>query len=95
MKVIEVHEENHGLICIAVSKKSAFQYLIKHDWITPEYDLYDEATGMWHSLREEFEKKGVEPTKENILEWAMGFADDFMFWDGSFYFYETDVYEEE
>ena len=95
MKVIAIHEENHGLIGIATTKKAAFQFLINNHWLTPAFDLYDEATGAWYTLGDVFESKGIEPTKENILAWAMEYADDAYFWDSAFYFYEEDVYEED
>lgn len=95
MQVIAIHEENHGLIGIAASRKAAFQFLINSDWLTPAFDLYDEATGAWYTLADVFESKGIEPTKENILAWAMEYADDAMFWDGTFYFSTDTVCESE
>ena len=95
MKVITIHEENHGLIGTATTMKAAFRFLIEHDWLTPTFDLYDEATGAWYTLADVFESKGIEPTKQNILAWAMEFADDAMFWDGAFYFHEDVICSEE
>lgn len=76
MQVIIIHEENHGFIGTATTMKAAFRFLIEHKWLTPEFDLYDEATGVWYTLRSVFRAKGIEPTKENILAWAMEYADD-------------------
>ena len=95
MKVITIHEENHGLIGTATTMKAAFQLLIKENRLTPAFDLYDEATGVWYTLADVFESKGIEPTKKNILAWAMEYADDPYFWDGAFYFYEEALCEEE
>ena len=95
MKVITIHEENHGFIGTATTMKAAFRFLIEHDWLTPAFDLYDEATGAWYTLADVFESKGIEPTKQNILDWAMEFADDAMFWDGAFYFHEDVICSEE
>ena len=95
MQVIVIHEENHGFIGVASSYKAAFQFLINKNWLTPAFDLYDEATGTWYTLADVFESKGIEPTKENILAWAMEYAEDVMFWDGAFYFCEEEVYEED
>ena len=95
MTIITIHEENHGFIGTATTMKAAFRFLIEHDWLTPEFDLYDEATGTWYTLRSVFEAKDIEPTKENILAWAMEYADDPMFWDGAFYFSTDTVCESE
>ena len=93
--VIVIHEENHGFIGVAATMRAAFQFLIKHDWLTIDFDLYDEATAAWYALGDVFLSKGIEPTKENILAWAMQYADDKYMWDGAFYFYEEEVNEEE
>ena len=95
MKIIIISEENHGDIGVATTMKAAFQFLIEEDWLTPAFDLYDEATGAWYTLADVFESKGIEPTKKNILAWAMEYAEDAMFWDGAFYFHEDTIYEEE
>lgn len=95
MQVITIHEENHGFIGTATTMKAAFRFLIEYDWLTPEFDLYDEATGAWYTLRSVFEAKDIEPTKENILAWAMEYADDPRFWDGAFYFNTSVLHEEE
>lgn len=95
MKVISIHEENHGFIGIATTMRAAFRYLIDHDWLTIKFDLYDEATGAWYTLEDVFKAKDIAPTKTNILEWAMEYADDPMFWDGAFYFHEEWIYSKE
>lgn len=95
MKIIIISEENHGDIGVATTKKAAFQFLIEHGWLTTKYDLYDEATGAWYTLGDVFESKGIEPTKQNILAWAMEYADDWHMWDGAFYFHEDTIHEEE
>ena len=95
MKVITIHEENHGFIGTATTMKAAFRFLIEEGWLTPAFDLYDEATGAWYTLADVFESKGIEPTKQNILAWAMEYADDAMFWDGAFYFHEDVICSKE
>ena len=95
MKIIIISEENHGEIGVATTMKAAFQFLIEHGWLTTKYDLCDEATGAWYTLGDVFESKGIEPTKQNILAWAMEYADDWRMWDGAFYFNEDTIYEEE
>ena len=49
MQVITIHEENHGFVGVAATMKAAFRFLIEHDWLTLEFDLYDEATGTWYT----------------------------------------------
>ena len=95
MKVITIYEENHGYIATATTMKAALQYIIKHDWLTPDFEFIDEATGAWYTLADVFESKGIKPTKQNILAWAMEYAEDAMFWDGAFYFHEDVIHDEE
>ena len=95
MKIIIITEENHGNIGVATTMKAAFQFLIDHGWLTTAFDLYDEATGVWYSLGDVFRSKDIEPTRQNILAWAMEYADDCRMWEGAFYFHEDTIHEEE
>ena len=95
MKVITIYEENHGYIATATTMKAALQYLIKYDWLIPDFEFIDDVTDDWISIEAYFEREGIELTKTNILAWAMGHANEAMFWDGGFYFYESVVCEEE
>lgn len=93
MKVIEVHEENHGLVCIATSVKAGFQYLIKHKWL-------DFDTEVWVSndlvkIGQLMWRENLDCTKKNLLLWCMANADSDTLWDGLFYFYGTELHEEE
>ena len=95
MKIIVIHEENHGDIGVATTMKAAFQYLIKHGWLTFGYDLYDKTTESWYTVRDIFMSKGLEETKENLLAWALENEDNWEVWDGAFYFHEDALSEEE
>ena len=95
MKIIMIHEENHGVIGTATTKKAAFQFLINRGWLNFGYDLYDKSTGDWETLGNLFEREGIEPNKKNLLDWAMKYADDWKMWDGSFYFHEEEISDEE
>jgi hypothetical protein len=96
MKVITIYEENHGFIGTATTMKAAFRFLIEHGWLTLKFNFYDEAAGAWCTLRSVFEAKCIEPTKENVVAWAVEkYADNPMFWDGAFYFSTDTVCERE
>ena len=91
MKVIEVHEENHGLVCVAQSMKGAWQYLVKHRWLTfsTEVWLFDS----WVSIESIFDDNGWEKTNEALVAWAM--SRDEEVWDGQFYFSADELIEED
>ena len=91
MKVIEVHEENHGLVCIATTRKAGWQYLVNHRWLTfgTEVWIFDS----WASIADIFDDNGWNKTNEALVEWAMNRDEEV--WDGQFYFSECDVYEED
>lgn len=95
MKIIIITEENHGDIGVATTMKAAFQFLIDHDWLTTALCFRDETTGVWSTLGDVLESKGIEPTKQNLLAWAMEYANDWSMWYGVFYFHEETLYEEE
>ena len=40
MKLVTITEENHGLIGVALNRKSAFQFLVKHNWLHFALDYY-------------------------------------------------------
>ena len=94
MKVITIHEENHGFIGIAATRKAAMQFLVNRGWLELGSEFYDEETEAWYKLRHILESMNIEPTLENIVEFGVSKFDDWRFWDGSFYFGEAEVYEE-
>lgn len=95
MKIITIHEENHGEIGVATTMKAAFQFLIKSNWLTFGYELYDKFTESWYTVRDVFMSKGLEETRENLLAWALEHKNDWEIWDGAFYFHEEILHEEE
>ena len=94
MKVITIHEENHGFIGVATTPKAAMQFLVNRGWLELGTEFYDEETEAWYELRHIFESMGIEPTLENIVDWGVSKFDDWRLWDGLFYFGETELYEE-
>lgn len=92
MQVITIHEENHGLIGVATTKKAAFQYLVDAEWITPKTEFY--INGSWVELGKIMWDAGLAVTRNNIVFWCMQNADD-EFWDGIFYFSTDNLIEED
>lgn len=50
MKVYIIHEENHGVIGVADSHKSAVQFLIDEKWITGNFEIWDEEKREYYTL---------------------------------------------
>jgi hypothetical protein len=94
MRVITIHEENHGFIGVATTPKAAMQFLVNRGWLDLGTEFYDEETETWYELRHIFESMGVEPTNENIIDWGVSKFDDWHLWDGLFYFGETELHGE-
>ena len=95
-EVVIVHEENHGMICVADSLRAAYVDLIERAWIEAgtevcvEIDSRDGYKETWKTLAEIM---GVEkPTKQQILEFLMTVDED-SFWDGCFYLSRHSVAE--
>ena len=92
MKVINVSEECHGLVCVAQSMKAAYQFLVKHRYLTFNTDI--EIADNWMTVGEFFDERGWEKTDDNLIMWAWTRTEP-EFWDGMFYFDAADVYEED
>ena len=90
MKVITIHEENHGFIGVASSMKAAWQFIVNKGWL----GFWDNAYifDNWVGINELFDQNGWNKTNENLIEWAMNRGEEA--WDGLFYFGETELYEE-
>lgn len=86
--VYTISEDNHGLIGIADSKKAAFSFLVKNDWL-----IADTPCGYsWDDDRTLAE--GI--TEENFLDWAVFKLENTDFWENSgFYVYAQELYTEE
>ena len=88
MTVVEIWEENHGLICIANNYYNAIKYLLAANWLTEDYDLFDTDTEKWKTISEVLGEDW-----KNILlnEWDLSiFNEQF---DGGFHLERTTVYE--
>lgn len=94
MKIITIHEENHGLIGCATSMRAAFQYLIRTKWLTFNYSI-ETVDHKWVSLEEAFIAWNIERTPETLLQWCLDNAEEYDIWESSFYFDEEELYEEE
>ena len=87
MKVIVIHEENHGFIGIAKNMDSAFRFLIEEGWID---DLWDNMKQTYVSPKKLYYRYNVDNLFDLLK--AMYRADDNAF-DGLFYFAEETVFE--
>lgn len=94
MKVITIHEENHGFLGVATTPKAAIQFLVNRGWLELGTEFYDEETEAWYELRHIFESMGIEPTHDNIIDWGVSKFEDWRLWDGLFYFGETELHGE-
>lgn len=90
MKVITIHEENHGFIGVATSMKAAWQFIVNKGWLGFWDDVY--VFDSWVGISEIFDQNGWHKTNENLVEWAMNRGEDD--WDGLFYFGAAELYEE-
>jgi hypothetical protein len=78
-KVIIIHEENHGVIGVAVDYKSAIRWLIQTDWINAGTDF--RVDKKWQTVEQLFGERW----RERLVE------QDEEFFEGSFYFDERDL----
>ena len=77
--VIIIHEENHGVIGVAIDRESAIHWLIQTDWINEGTDF--RVNQKWQSVEQLFGERW----RERLIE------QDDEFFEGSFYFYERDL----
>ena len=85
MTVIEIHEDNHGLIGIAKDYKSVLNSLLNNHWI-------EDSTEIWagDSYYQRLDEKLGEDWFDKMCSWDIENFNDF--WDGSFMLTETEVY---
>lgn len=53
MKVIVMHEDNHGMVGLAETFQDAVKYLIKHKWLDEKFEVWqpnDETTTIIEDL---------------------------------------------
>lgn len=90
MTVIEIHEDNHGLIGIAKNYKSALDFLLNNHWIEDNTEVwsgvYVSPENGWKSLCQEL----GEDWFDKMCSWNIENFNDY--WDGSFMLIETEVY---
>lgn len=89
-EVVIVHEENHGMVCVAENLRAAYVNLINRSWIEAGTQVcvnVDTSNGEhkeeWRTLEDTMGFKN--PTKAQILDFVMTVDVD-SFWDGCFYF---------
>lgn len=80
MKVYIIHEDNHGVLGVADSYKSAVQFLVDEEWMTGEFEIWD---------KEEFCYRTIPINPEEIKTWKRNKFNDFFF--GVFEIEETDL----
>lgn len=86
MKVILVHEDNHGLIGIAKDYQSALAFLVKHDWLNGLCEFWDDENSEWVSIQNYFGDNW-----QTVLE-ELTLKDFNLLWEGCFTLEEAEVF---
>lgn len=90
MTVIQIHEDNHGLIGIAKDYKYAINFLINEGWLDDYTEVFvgenEEGMGEYQRLIEVFGEGWV----DKMLNWDIENFNEY--WNGSFRLEETEVY---
>jgi len=87
MTVILVYEENHDLITVAKDYKSAIKFLINNRWIEESMEVWN-GDGTYGRLDELLGENAFDIITE---KWDISSFN--IFWDGSFFLNEVNVYE--
>ena len=85
MTVIQIHEDNHGLIGIAKDYKSALLFLTNNNWIEDSTEVWV-GPSEWARLDEVRGKDWF----DKMCSWGIKNFNEY--WDGSFMLIETEVY---
>lgn len=85
MTVIQIHEDNHGLIGIAKDYKSALDFLVNNHWIEDSTEVWV-GPAEWARLDEVRGKDWF----DKMVNWGIENFNEY--WDGSFMLIETEVY---
>lgn len=88
MKVLLIHEDNHGVIGIAKDVDSVVSFLIKESWLYEGTDIcHDNGSGwVWEPIKEVYSKDW-----EHFLRFLT--VEQFNeIWEGCFYLEEKEVF---
>ena len=94
-KVITIYEENHGMIGVATSRKTAAMFLIKDNWFCAYDDIWVCAERKHYPAYQLMGKASVEEVTERELASFLLHAMNSEEYDTCFIFREVDVWEEE
>ena len=83
-KIVLIDEENHGLIGIADSYKSALLYLINENWNNDYTDIYV-GNNEWKRISEVFGEDWL----DKMMEWDIPNFNEY--WEGSFHLFVEDI----
>lgn len=86
MKVILIHEDNHGLIGVAKDYQSAITFLVKHDWLNGVCDFWDEENSKWVLVQNHFGDNW-----QTIFE-NLSLKEFNQLWEGCFMLVEEEIY---
>lgn len=82
MKIVIIHEDNHGVIGVAKNVFSAITWLIDSQWLTENCDVWSKEAQEWVALR----------TLHSVDELVKMSRNDFnSFFEGSFYLEEDSL----
>lgn len=91
MRVFVIHEENHGQIGIAASRKAALQYLVAMDWVGQYSDVWcPDANDRWGGHNVSLDDLYGENWKEEFMKSSNELLENM-----GFYIREEDVIEED
>ena len=86
MKVVVIHEDNHGMIGIALAYPNAISFLIEKDWLTSTEEILWNNKDKWLTVEEVFGENWEDKLKELDIE---KFNEYF---EGCFHLEEMEVY---
>lgn len=71
MKVIAIHEENHGLIGVATTERAVWRFIVETDWMSAYDDVW--VLGEWVNkpIDELIGKPAEEISDNELIDWLI------------------------
>ena len=93
MKVIAIHEENHGFIGVATTQRAAWRFIIEADWFSAYEEVW--VLGEWvnRPIAKLMNKPEEEISDDELIDWLMENAGTK--YETCFSFEETELWDGE
>ena len=71
MKVTIIHEENHGFIGVATTRRAAWRWILESDWFSAWDEIWDCEQGEFVRICNVIGKPDEEISDDELIDWLI------------------------